>query len=163
MSDVQIRAATARDIQRIVPLWQALAALHGEFDPALALQRGAPAAYGAFLRETVGHPDSCVMLAVDGDRAVAFGVGRVYVLPLPFREARRGWIQDVFTVPERRREGIGRRVVEALLAWFDERRVALVELTVSVRNPEAVRFWERLGFGTYMYRMKRPESGGCAT
>ena len=57
-------------------------------------------------------------------------------------------------MPERRREQIGGRVVEALLAWFRQRRVTFIELTVAVRNPEAVRFWERYGFTTYMYRMK---------
>ena len=95
------------------------------------------------------------MMGLDGERVVAYALGRVHVLPIPFHEPRRGWIQDVFTLPGRRREGIGGRVVEALLAWFRERRVTFIELTVAVRNPEAVRFWERFGFTTYMYRMKR--------
>lgn len=157
---VQVRPATARDIPRILPLWEALAELHGALDPALAVEAGAGREYAEFLAETIGRPDTCVMLGVDGERAVAFALGRVQLLPLPFRERRRGWIQDVFTVPDRRREGIGRRVVEALLGWFDDRRVALVELTVAVRNAEAVRFWERLGFGTYMLRMKRARESG---
>lgn len=152
---LQVRPATLRDVQRIVPLWEALAGLHGDLDPALAVERGAAREYAEFLRETIGWPDTCVMLGVEGERAIAFALGRIQVLPLPFRERRRGWIQDVFTVPERRREGIGRRVVAALLSWFDAHRVTLVELTVAVRNPGAVRFWEALGFETFMYRLKR--------
>lgn len=152
---LQIRPATVRDIQRILPLWEALAALHGELDPALAVEPEATREYVEFLRDAVGRSDTCVMLAIDGDSPIAFALGRIQVLPLPFREQRRGWIQDVFTAPARRREGIGRRVVEALLAWFTDRRVALVELTVAVRNTEAVHFWEALGFATYMVRMKR--------
>lgn len=155
MPPPQIRPATVRDIQRILPLWEALAALHGALDPALAVEPDATREYVEFLRDAVGRSDTCVMLAIDGDSPIAFALGRIQVLPLPFREQRRGWIQDAFTVPARRREGIGRRVVEALLAWFDDRRVALVELTVAVRNIEAVHFWEALGFSTYMVRMKR--------
>ncbi len=138
-----------------MPLWEALAALHGELDPALAVEPEAAREYLEFLRDAVGRSDACVMLALDGGSPVAFALGRIQVLPLSFKEQRRGWIQDVFTLPARRREGIGRRVVEALLAWFAGRRVALVELTVAVRNTEAVRFWEALGFSEYMVRMKR--------
>jgi len=154
MSDIKVRPATARDISRILPLWEALAEHHGALDPALGVERNAAREYASFLRDTIGDHGACVMLGLDGERAVAYALGRVHVLPLPFREPRRGWIQDVFTVPERRREGIGGRVVEALLAWFHEQRITFIELTVAVRNPEAVRFWERYGFTTYMHRMK---------
>ncbi len=164
LSQVEIRAATVRDIGQILPLWDALAAFHGELDPALAVTRGAVRDYAEFLGLTIGHPDTCVMLGLEGARAVSFGLGRIQTLPLRFREQRRGWIQDVYTIPERRGQGIGRRVVEGLLEWFARRRVTLVELTVAVGNPDAVRFWERLGFTTYMSRMKRSEGGdGCST
>lgn len=155
MPHLRVRPATVRDIRKIMPLWEELATLHGDLDPALAVGQGAEGDYAEFLGEAVRRPDTCVMLGEADGRLVAFAVGRIQVLPLPFREQRRGWIQDVCTAPDRRRQGIGRRVVEALLAWFDDHDVTLTELTVAVRNPEAIRFWERLGFETYMYRMKR--------
>ena len=164
MSRVEIRAATVKDIERILPLWDALAALHGDLDPALTVERGALRDYAEFLGLALGQPDTCVMLGVSDARVVSFALGRIQVLPLRFQEQRRGWIQDVYTVPERRGEGIGRRVVEGLLQWFARHRVSLVELTVATRNPDAVGFWEHLGFGTYMYRMKRTVgSGACST
>lgn len=159
MSQVEIRAATVRDIGQILPLWDALAAFHGDLDPALAVEREAVRDYAEFLGLTLGRSDTCVMLALEETRAVSFALGRIQSLPLRFREQRRGWIQDVYTVPERRGHGIGRRVVEGLLEWFDRRGVALVELTVAIGNPGALKFWERLGFATYMYRMKRPATG----
>jgi len=152
---VRFRPATTRDITRILPLWDELAALHGALDPALAVTEGAAREYGEFLREIIGQTDTCMMLGVEDERIVAFALGRIQLFPLPLRDQRRGWIQDVYTIPERRRLGVGRRVVEELLAWFLARRVSLVELTVAVGNDEALRFWEALGFGTYMHRMKR--------
>ncbi len=160
---VRVRPATVRDIPRILPLWEALAAHHGMLDPALAVEGAAAREYVTFLREMIGSSDACVMVGVEGDRPVSFALGRIHVLPLSFRKQRRGWIQDVFTLPEHRRQGIGRQVVEALLGWFRDHRVTLVELTVAVRNPDAVRFWERLGFRTYMHRMKwTAESDTCS-
>jgi ribosomal protein S18 acetylase RimI-like enzyme len=164
MSQVEIRAATVKDIGQILPLWEALAAFHGDLDPSLAVERGAVRDYAEFLGLTLGRSDTCVMVGLEGARAVSFALGRIQVLPLRFREQRRGWIQDVYTVPERRRQGIGRGVVEGLLRWFGNRRVNLVELTVAAANPDAIRFWERLGFATYMYRMKRAAGGSaCST
>ncbi len=161
---VQVRPATLRDIPHVLPLWEALAAHHGALDPALAVTRPASREYAAFLRETIDSADACVMVGVENDRIVSFALGRIHVLPLSFREQRRGWIQDVYTLPQCRGRGIGREVVAALLRWFGGRRIALVELTVAVGNPDAVRFWERLGFTTYMHRMKwTAESGACAT
>ncbi len=87
---LQIRPATVRDIQRILPLWEALAALHGELDPALAVEPEATREYVEFLRDAVGRSDTCVMLAIDGDSPIAFALGRIQVLPLPFREQRGG-------------------------------------------------------------------------
>jgi ribosomal protein S18 acetylase RimI-like enzyme len=151
---VRIRPATTRDIPRILPLWDALATLHGALDPALAVVEGSAQVYGDFLRAIIGQTDTCMMLGVEDERIVAFALGRIQLFPLPLRDQRRGWIQDVFTIPERRRLGVGRRVVEELLAWFLAHGVPLVELTVAVGNDEALRFWEALGFVTYMYRMK---------
>ncbi len=71
------------------------------------------------------------------------------------KERRRGYIHDVVTREARRRRGIGRRLVEALLDWMRESEVSAVELTVAVKNEEAVAFWIRLGFTTYMHHMKR--------
>ena len=83
-------------------------------------------------------------------------------LPPFFEHRYRGYIHDVYVRDAHRRRGIGRRMVEEILDWLRHRGVNMVELTVAANN-DALGFWERLGFHTYMHQMKLElrEERGC--
>jgi GNAT superfamily N-acetyltransferase len=87
----------------------------------------------------VDHPDG-------GSGLAASGVGLISVrLPSPTNRAGRvGYIQWVATEPAVRRQGMGRAVLEALLDWFEQRRVPVVEL-LATRDGEPL--YRSLGFG----------------
>ncbi len=51
----------------------------------------------------------------------------------------------IFLAPSAQRRGLGGRVVRALVAWSHARGLPVV-LTVLRTNPDACRFYERLGF-----------------
>lgn len=152
---ILIRPATAQDVPDIVAIWGELAAHHAQLDPSFAPSEAWRAEYRQFIRNLLGRDDAMAVVAVDGGHLVGYAVGRISILPGFFERRRRGYIHDVVTEEAFRRRGIGRSLTEALLAWMREAGVLTVELTVSVRNEEAVAFWERLGFATYMYHMRR--------
>lgn len=52
----------------------------------------------------------------------------------------------VMVAPEHRRHGIGRGLIEAGLAWVEERRVGRVLLEVEHGNAPALALYRRLGF-----------------
>ncbi|HIE50266.1 MAG TPA: GNAT family N-acetyltransferase [Armatimonadetes bacterium] len=66
-----------------------------------------------------------------------------------------GYISDCFVVPSARRQGIGRRLVEAALQWFREYGVEEVEIGVLPSNRAAGAFWEALGFEPFRLQMRR--------
>jgi ribosomal protein S18 acetylase RimI-like enzyme len=76
----------------------------------------------------------------------ASGVGMVSPrLPSPNNpEGRVGYIQWVATEAAFRRQGLARQVLVALLQWFDERRVPVIELHAT---PEGEPLYRSLGFG----------------
>ncbi|MDR7420505.1 MAG: GNAT family N-acetyltransferase [Armatimonadota bacterium] len=150
-----IRPATSADIPEIVAIWGELAFHHARLDSAFAPSSRWQEEYRYFVRGLLGRDDALAVVAVEGDRVVGYGVGRISILPGFFERRRRGYIHDVVTRETHRRRGIGRRLVEALLRWMRESDVSSVELTVAVRNAGAVAFWERMGFTTYMHHMKR--------
>jgi ribosomal protein S18 acetylase RimI-like enzyme len=150
-----IRPATSADVPEIVAIWGELAVHHAALDRAFAPSNRWQEEYRYFVRSLLGRDDALAVVAVEGDRLVGYGVGRISVLPGFFARRRRGYIHDVVTRETHRRRGIGRRLVEALLQWMREADVSSVELTVAVSNEGAVAFWERLGFVTYMHHMKR--------
>jgi len=72
-------------------------------------------------------------------RIAGFAVGRI----------ERDSVAHVITLdvmPEARRKGIGRALMDALHAEFDRQGVMCVILEVSAKDPEARRFYEKLGY-----------------
>ncbi|MGH2424869.1 MAG: GNAT family N-acetyltransferase [bacterium] len=151
----EIRRATARDIKQILPVWGELAGFHASLDPAFTPSPEWPREYGAYLKTLMAREDALALVAKEDLEIIGYAVGRITTLPPFFEHRFRGYIHDVYVREEFRRRGLGRRLVEEILAWFDRRGVTLVELTVAANNSEAIPFWKRLGFFVYMHQMKK--------
>jgi len=65
------------------------------------------------------------------------------------------YLADCFVVPESRRQGIGRRLVQQALEWCQKRGAREVELGVLPDNPLGRAFWEALGFKPCRIEMRR--------
>ncbi len=150
---VQIRRATSRDVREILPVWGELAGFHAHLDAAFEPSPSWPREYGAYLRTLMGRDDALAVIAKEGDEIIGYAIGRITTLPPFFEHRYRGYIHDVFVREAYRRRGVGRRLVEEILDWLRHRGVSLIELTVATNN-DAVHFWKRLGFQTYMHQMK---------
>ncbi|UEM23853.1 GNAT family N-acetyltransferase [Skermanella mucosa] len=86
---------------------------------------------------------------LDGGRAAGYGLA----------VAERGMVGlfDIVTVPEFRRRGIARRMVEALLAWGAARNAERAYLQVTASNERALNLYEATGFREayrYHYRIR---------
>lgn len=66
------------------------------------------------------------------------------VVPLGFMGAQAGRLEMLFLAPEARGRGLGRQLLEEAIT-----RYGVEELTVNEQNPQAVGFYEHLGFRTY--------------
>jgi ribosomal protein S18 acetylase RimI-like enzyme len=132
-----------------------LALQHATLDRAFAPSKDWHEEYRQFIRGLLGRDDALAVVAEREGRLIGYGVGRISLLPAFFERRRRGYIHDVVTRGSYRRRGVGRRLVAVLLEWMKESDVVTVELTVAVKNPEAVGFWTALGFVSYMHHLKR--------
>lgn len=69
-------------------------------------------------------------------------------------------VGEFFIYPEFRREGMGRRLAEALLGWLKANGAVEIQSSVLAGNLRGLRFWEAVGFqiGRYalVYRPDRP-------
>lgn len=65
-----------------------------------------------------------------------------------------GRLEMLFLSPAARRQGLGRRLLE-----YGITRYGVRELTVNEQNPQAVGFYEHMGFATYR-RTETDEQGG---
>lgn len=91
---------------------------------------------GRVLQDAIDLSGSCV--AMDGDQAVGLGM-------LAHRNDR-GWIGGLGVIQTHRRQGIGRRMMDWLLARARERRLAQVQLEVITQNTAAYELYRSLNF-----------------
>ena len=143
-----VRAAGPDDAPEVVRLaelmYRSLGVIHDD-DVWAAWRRAAQ----AVVRSGLG-PAMRVVVAEDPDedgRLVACGAGTVVTrLPNPSHaDDRVGYIQWMSTDVAFRRRGLGRAVLDALLAWYDETGVDNIELHASpagVALYRAAGFWE---------------------
>jgi len=74
--------------------------------------------------------------------------------PVAFLGTENGRLEMLFLAPEARGQGLGRKLLEYGMAHYNIR-----ELTVNEQNPQAVGFYEHMGFRTYK-RTETDEEGG---
>jgi GNAT superfamily N-acetyltransferase len=95
-------------------------------------------------------------------RAVLFLKGRETVAYALFRlEPDEIYLRHLFVVRPRRRQGIGREVMNLLRSkiWPADKRLTVEVLT---RNPAGVAFWHAMGYQDYSLKLEIPPSPGAS-
>lgn len=135
---VEIRVAEPGEEEAIVPLYEWLFAPPGSTPSQWDARRARVA-----LRGAIDSHDSVVLVADDGGPLVGFCTA--YQDMHSVRFGLRAWVEDLAIDPERRSEGIGKRLLDAAKAWARERGATHLELDSGDERADAHRFYEREG------------------
>ncbi len=147
---IAIRPAVTADLPRMEKLLDDIDELHREALPWVFAKRAEPrlvdafvseADHAAFIAESAGTLAGLTFLFV---REIGGGV---------VRPARMATLDTLVVGTRFRRQGIGRRLVEAGIAWAHDVGANRVELGVYEFNGPARAFWESVGFTTMWRRM----------
>jgi ribosomal protein S18 acetylase RimI-like enzyme len=139
-----IRPLAAEDYDALVALWQAAGL---PYKPRGRDRRERIAA-------EIQGPCS-VFLAAESE-------GRLVGAVLGTHDGRKGWINRLAVLPERRGAGIARALIDALEARLAERGIDIVACLVEDWNEGSQRCFERLGYRpfegiTYLTKRRVPE------
>ncbi|WP_030317970.1 GNAT family N-acetyltransferase [Streptomyces flavochromogenes] len=139
MSDLEIRPATAEDLEAIVAMLA---------DDPLGAQRESPddlSPYVAAFERLANDPQQHLVVAVREARVV--GTLQLTIIPgLSRRGATRSIIEGVRIHAEERGSGLGTLLIEWAVEESRRQSCRLVQLTSDVTRTDAHRFYERLGF-----------------
>jgi len=137
MRSPTIRFARPSDVPALHALILALA----EYERAPDAVR---AAAGDLSRALFGEPPAAeALVVVDGDRVLGFAL---FFATYSTWTGRRGlWLEDLFVLPDRRGEGLGRALLARLAALAVERGCARLEWNVLDWNEPALAFYRSLG------------------
>jgi ribosomal protein S18 acetylase RimI-like enzyme len=131
---VTISVATAADAEELTAALVTLVPQLSRSNPAPGLDAVAV---------MLGHEAVTQFLARDDDGAIV-GVSTLAVFPIP--TARRAWIEDVIVEQSRNGEGIGRKLIDAMVARARELGCATVDLTSRPSREAANHLYESAGF-----------------
>ncbi|MCB8902558.1 MULTISPECIES: GNAT family N-acetyltransferase [unclassified Streptomyces] len=139
MSDLEIRPATAEDLEAIVAMLA---------DDPLGVQRESPDDLGPYLvafELLANDPQQHLVVAVREGKVV--GTLQLTIIPgLSRRGATRSIIEGVRIHAEERGSGLGTLLIEWAVEESGRQGCRLVQLTSDVTRTDAHRFYERLGF-----------------
>lgn len=156
---IRIDRAVFGDLEAILTLLRLLAYEHEAFDESFAVADDWTTSMESYLTERLRSPEHHVSVAREGSAVVGVVVASMRWQPV-FAESPRGYLENVVVAPSRRRQGLGRRLVEAASLWCEARGAMAVELSVAVANGAGREFWASMGFEPVLLQMRRPRRAG---
>jgi GNAT superfamily N-acetyltransferase len=156
MGSARIREAVAGDVDAVAALiGDMLHEMERYGGQATAASAERAAFFADEMRQRLADPVHRYAIAVDEpEGTLGVASARIVTLPSAFRPRRELHISTVYVVPPRRGAGIGRMLLEDLLAWGRSEGCATADLNVLDGNP-ARRLYERLGFRDVQRKMVR--------
>jgi GNAT superfamily N-acetyltransferase len=90
--------------------------------------------------ELLTHPNTCLIVAKADGETIGYLLGFVHLTF--FVNGRVAWIEEIMVSEAYRRQGVGRKLMEAFEAWVAEREVKQIALATR----RASDFYKALGY-----------------
>ncbi|WGG46285.1 GNAT family N-acetyltransferase [Rossellomorea sp. DA94] len=139
--ELQFREATEKDVDRIVKMLadDVLGSKRERYEHPL------PESYIQAFNAIDTDPNNELVVACQGEEVV--GVQQITFTPyLTHQGGWRATIEGVRTSASVRGAGVGTKMIQWAIARAEERGCHLIQLTTDKQRPDALRFYERLGF-----------------
>ena len=136
MKNVTITSANETDIPELIDLLGVLFAIEQDFTPAPDKQQRGLA---ALLASPAGH----VAIARDAN-ARAVGMATAQLVISTAEGAPSAWVEDVVVREDWRGQGLGRALLDAVVAWARSQGAVRAQLLADLDNAPALAFYDKL-------------------
>jgi ribosomal protein S18 acetylase RimI-like enzyme len=152
-----IRRATRNDLRPIGRLGALLVEIHHAFDtrrflPATSRTKDA---YAAYLGTQLDAPGAAVFVAEHNGEVIGYAYVAAESYDYMALRGPAAVLHDIIVDPERRRGGVGKQLLEAVLGFVLERGLTQIVLGTAERNEAAQGFFASVGFRPTMIEMTR--------
>jgi len=156
-STVKIRPATSADAAVLGHFGALLVELHHELDPArfIGTMTNTPSKYANFLERELNRADAVVLVAQEDGMVLGYAYAALEGADYMSLRGPAGVIHDLFVDPARRREGVGRMLLDAVVVEMDMRGAERIVLSTAYGNEAARSLFASLGFRPTMVEMTR--------
>ena len=145
---IEIRRARLADAEALARMSAEVQTLHAEALPHLFKPPGPQTFPAAAVRALLKDPEWIMLVATDGDEPVGYASAQLQRrADTPFRHpAELLCVHWMGVLAQRRRQGVGRALIDAMRAEAASRGVSTVTIDVWEFNAEARAFYEKVGF-----------------
>jgi ribosomal protein S18 acetylase RimI-like enzyme len=134
---IAVRAATLRDLDALVPLFEGYRAFY-RCSPREAAAR-------EFLRDRLSRSDSVILVACDAG-GVLMGFVQLYPTFSSLQMARALILNDLYVAKERRGGGVARALMSAARVFAESSGAVSLSLETATDNASARALYESLGY-----------------
>ncbi|HEY95304.1 MAG TPA: GNAT family N-acetyltransferase [Dehalococcoidia bacterium] len=146
---MEIKEASEKHIPEITKLWMEFMYFNAEIEPFDTSGDNVLTQVETHLRNKIRSDDSLVLVSLDDQNVVGYSISQITRMP-PFSRGKNiGVIYDMAVTASHRRKGIGKEMLDRIKAWFKERDIKRIEISVVTKNTIGNSFWREQGFQDY--------------
>lgn len=144
-SDFQIRPVAAPDRDAVEALWSALHEEQERLDERFSMADDARQRWRNDFQGWLRGTGRWMWVAEREERIVGFLTAERNYLPPIYRAVNELFLTEIFVLPEARRLGVGRALVEKAIALASEEEVERIRLIALSKNDVSHAFWRSFG------------------
>lgn len=162
---VIVRPATPADIETLGGFGTLLMALHHQLDGKRFIRATAdtPAKYAHFLESELARPDAILLVAEESGLLSGYVYAAREGFDYMALRGPAGVIYDLFVASERRRQGLGRLLLNAAMEKLQALGCERFVLSTAFQNEAARALFTSMGFRPTMVEMTREAEAPVAT
>ena len=158
MSEYTVEELTAPDpavFDQIEPLFLDMYDHMTKHGLLLRLAPGGEKLWRAWVEKTLGRFTTLAIARAPDGRVIGFALAAIALVPDYLGGGRVGRCHEAYVSPEARGQKVNARMMQVLKRWFLEKGATSVEAQVLVGNADAIAVWERIGFRTELFQLRR--------
>lgn len=144
---MNIENAALGDVPALSALLDTLFSIEQDFEPNTQRQTQG-------LALLLQHPDRAV-IKVARDKGQIIGMVSAQLVISTAEGAPSAWIEDMVVLEKYRGTGVGRGLLESVLAWAKEKGATRAQLLVDLDNAPALGYYQHLGWSTTRLAARR--------
>lgn len=153
---IEIVKAEEKHVPAIGQLYWEFIKFHQDIDPIWTpLDNSIPDMVENHLRRFMKSEDGLVLVALEGTRVVGYSLSEIKGLFPGLKREKYGYIDTMAVTESYRREGVGKKMFDEIVKWFQSNEIKRVELGTTAQNLIGNSFWRKQGFTVYMHTLYR--------